>query len=44
AGVAAGYALHCTEDSPLFFVLWYGLGILVPTLAGAWLGRRLLAW
>lgn len=44
AGVAAGYALHCTEDSPLFFVVWYGLGILVPTLAGAWLGRRLLAW
>jgi hypothetical protein len=44
AGVAAGYALHCPEDSPLFFVLWYGLAILLVTGAGAALGHRLLRW
>lgn len=44
AGVAAGYALHCTEDSPLFFVSWYGLAIIMVGGAGAWLGHRLLRW
>lgn len=44
AGVAAGYALHCTEDSPLFFVAWYGLAILLVAGAGAVLGHRLLRW
>lgn len=43
-GVAAGYALHCTEDSPLFFVPWYGLGILIAATVGALAGRRLLRW
>ncbi|MBL4916940.1 NrsF family protein [Szabonella alba] len=44
AGVAAGYALHCTEDSPLFFVLWYGTGIALAALTGAVLGRLVLRW
>ena len=44
AGVAAGYALHCTEDSPLFFVLWYGLGIGAVGGIGAALGHRFLRW
>jgi hypothetical protein len=44
AGVAAGYALHCTEDSPLFFVTWYGLGIGLATCLGGWLGHRFLRW
>lgn len=44
AGVAAGYALHCTEDSPLFFVSWYGLAIGIVSLLGAWLGHRFLRW
>lgn len=43
-GVTAGYALHCTEDSPLFFVTWYGLAMLGVTALGASLGRRLLRW
>ncbi|MDP5350252.1 MAG: DUF1109 domain-containing protein, partial [Paracoccaceae bacterium] len=29
---AAIYALHCTEDTPLFYVPWYGLAILGVTL------------
>lgn len=44
AGIAAGYALHCTEDSPLFFVTWYGLAILLSAAMGAVLGHRLLRW
>lgn len=41
---AAGYALHCTEDSPLFYVPWYGLAIALSALCGAALGRRQLRW
>lgn len=44
AGAAAGYALHCTEDSPLFFVTWYGLAIALATGLGALLGHRYLRW
>lgn len=44
AAATAGYALHCTEDSPLFFTLWYGLAIAICTAAGAAAGRRLLRW
>lgn len=42
--VAAGYALHCTEDSPLFYTLWYGLGIALSALGGAIAANRLLRW
>jgi hypothetical protein len=41
---AATYALHCTEDSPLFYVTWYGLAILAVTLVSTVLGPRLLRW
>lgn len=44
AGATAGYALHCNEDSPLFFTIWYGLAILAGTTAGSIAGRRLLRW
>ncbi|SEM63473.1 hypothetical protein SAMN04488103_101695 [Gemmobacter aquatilis] len=44
AGAATAYALHCTEDNPLFFITWYGAAILGVTLAGALLGARLLRW
>ena len=54
AGLAAGlggsglaamaYALHCTEDSPLFYVTWYGLAIGGVTVAATWIGSRLLRW
>ena len=38
------YALHCPESSVTFVGIWYVLGIAIPTLAGAALGRRLLRW
>ncbi|OYX27409.1 MAG: hypothetical protein B7Z10_00320 [Rhodobacterales bacterium 32-66-7] len=38
------YALYCTEKSPLFYVTWYGLGIIGVTLASALIGARLLRW
>lgn len=54
AGFAAGlggsglaamtYAMHCTEDSPLFFVTWYGLAIGGVTLVSTLIGSRLLRW
>lgn len=50
AGLLAGavgaslYALHCTDDSPLFVACWYTLGIAVVVGIGAALGRRLLRW
>ena len=40
---AAVYALHCTEDSPLFYAVWYGLAILAATGVGALLGARPVA-
>lgn len=44
AAATALYALHCTEDHPLFFVTWYGTATLLVAGAGALLGRRLLRW
>lgn len=50
AGFAAGslaallYCLHCPEMAPSFVGVWYGLGILLPTAAGAAIGRAALAW
>lgn len=44
SGAAAGYALHCTEDSPLFFVTWFGLCIMAAGGLGAYLGRTFLRW
>ncbi len=41
---ATGYALHCTGDSLPFIALWYGVAIVLCTLAGAALGPRLLRW
>src|SRR6266481_4074161 len=44
-GVSAmAYALHCTDDSLPFIAVWYGGTIVLCTLAGAALGRRLLRW
>ncbi|MDB6176604.1 DUF1109 domain-containing protein [Paracoccus sp. Z330] len=49
-GIAAGgfsaalYALHCNEDSPLFFLSWYGLAILAVGALGALIGRSQLRW
>lgn len=48
AGLFAGavattiYALHCDEDSPAFFLLWYSLGILMCGAVGRYAGQRFL--
>lgn len=44
AAGAAVYALHCDEMAAPFLAVWYVLGMLVPTIAGALAGRWLLRW
>ena len=50
AGFAAGalatlvYTLHCPESGAPFVAVWYRLGMLIPTTAGALLGPRILHW
>lgn len=50
AGVGGGglaamvYAMHCTEDSPLFYVTWYGVAIAGVTLVSTLIGPRVLRW
>ncbi len=41
---AAVYALHCPELAAPFLAVWYVLGMAIPVLAGAVLGRWLLRW
>lgn len=38
------YALHCPEVEAPFLAVWYVLGLLIPTVAGAMLGPRWLRW
>jgi hypothetical protein len=40
----AAYTLHCPEVAAPFIAVWYVLGMLIPTIAGAWCGPRLLRW
>lgn len=54
AGAAAGwlsgavgalaYTLHCTELSAPFLLTWYTLGMALPAVVGAALGRWVLRW
>ena len=50
AGLAAGgigatvYAIHCTDDSPLFVAFWYTIGILIVAAIGAAISERVLRW
>jgi hypothetical protein len=50
AGLAAGgvaaavYSLYCTEDTPLFYAVWYSVGILIAAGIGALAGGRVLRW
>lgn len=45
SGIAAAfYAFHCFDDSPLFVVVWYSIGMGFVTLVAAVLGQRLLRW
>jgi len=41
---AAIYASHCTDDSPIFVVVWYTIAIALVTAAGAIAGRFVLRW
>jgi hypothetical protein len=38
------YTLHCPEMQAPFLAVWYVLGMLIPTAAGALLGSKLLRW
>lgn len=44
ASGAAVYALHCPELAAPFVAIWYVLGMLLPVVAGALVGPRLLRW
>ncbi len=45
SGIAATfYASNCTDDSPLFVMLWYPVAIAMVTAVGYILGKRLLRW
>jgi hypothetical protein len=50
AGIAGGglaamvYATHCIEDSPLFYVTWYGIAICIVATASTLVGARVLRW
>lgn len=45
SGLAATlYAMHCTDDSPLFVAVWYSAAIAIVTLIGAVAGSRVLRW
>jgi hypothetical protein len=50
AGLLAGaiaaslYAIHCTDDSPLFVAVWYGLAYAVTAMLGGIAGRVWLRW
>lgn len=44
AAAASGYALHCPEDDPVFFAIWYMGAIAISALAGMLVGRQRLAW
>jgi hypothetical protein len=45
AGLGASlYALHCTDDSPLFILAWYGIAAALVALLGRWAARRFLRW
>jgi hypothetical protein len=41
---AALWAMHCTDDSPLFVAAWYAPAVAIVAFAGAALGVRMLRW
>jgi hypothetical protein len=45
AGIAASlYGLHCPERTAAFVAVWYSLGMAIPALAGAVVGRLIWRW
>lgn len=41
---ASAYALHCNHDTALYVTVYYGTPILLLTLLGGFLGKKLLIW
>jgi hypothetical protein len=41
---AAVFAMHCTDDSPLFVAIWYALAIAFMSMLGLMVGRQVLRW
>ena len=41
---ATVFAMHCTNDSPLFVAIWYILAIGLTALTGLLVGRYVLRW
>ena len=41
---ASFYALNCTDDSPLFMLVWYGAATLIVVALGILGARRFLRW
>jgi len=41
---ATVFAMHCTNDSPLFVAIWYALAIGLMAVAGLMFGRYVLRW
>jgi hypothetical protein len=44
AVAATIYALHCVGYHPTYVAVWYSVGMLIPGIVGAALGRSLLRW
>jgi hypothetical protein len=44
AVAAAVYSFHCAGYHPSYVSLWYSVGVLIPGVVGAALGRWLLRW
>lgn len=45
AGLAASaYGLHCPERTAAFVAVWYSLGMAIPAVAGAVVGRLIWRW
>ena len=42
--MAAFYAAHCPDDSPLFVAAWYSLAVALVAAVGAATGRLTLRW
>jgi hypothetical protein len=41
---ATVFAMHCTNDSPLFVAIWYALAISLMSMFGLVVGRHALRW
>ena len=41
---ATVFAMHCTNDSPLFVVIWYALAIGLMSMFGLVIGKHALRW